>query len=101
LPKVTEYLDPDIASRLTAEDKKEIINIIRNYYTLKEMECGVGETEILTMLFIDYLSVEEVSARINLSARQVRRRRAKYLNFIIKVIYNYLENKDLRSSILP
>jgi len=94
LSKITEYIDKKIASKIGEKEEFEIRKIVREYYSLKEIETGFNETDIIRMLFIDELTIEEIAAKLNMSTRQIRRKKEKYLNFLIKVIYLYLKNKD-------
>lgn len=94
MSKIAEYFGADIISKIGEKEQLEIRKILRDYYTYKFLEKGRNEIDLIKMLFDEDLSIEEISSRVNMSERQVRRRRDKYVTFFLKVICLYLENNS-------
>lgn len=99
MPKLNDYLDNSIVNRIGEKEREELKSCVINYYTLKEVELGKNEIELIVMLFDTELSVEEISRRTGVCARQIRRKREKYIDFFIKLVYRYFEEKDAKSDI--
>lgn len=94
------YIDKNISDRIGEEEMKDIRKIISDYYYLKVLEYGVFEVDLIKLLFDEDLSLEEISRRTNLSTRQIRRRKDRYIDFFIKIIYRYFGLLENNTSVL-
>lgn len=92
MSNIINYLDKEIVKKLDDKSTNEIREILRKYYELKSLDRGKSEIELILMIFEDNLSLEDIAARVNLSTRQVRRKRDHYISFFTKVIESYFKN---------
>lgn len=92
--KIMNYVNIRLQNELTEQDIEKIKKIIIDYYTLKEIENDINELDLISMLFVQELSIIEISSRIGLSTRQIRRRRNKYIDYFIKIVDKYVKEKQ-------